>query len=377
MNLISRRPTQWNAIIGQERALRLITAILTTARFIPRGFIFCGSYGSGKTSTAYLMARALLCQGEDRLGCGSCAIQCPSCQIIDSTNIEDGLDKHPDYKKVVAAEHSGVEYARSVRDISTAIPVLNKCRVILIDEAHRLSPEAWDVYLTPLEKGDNDCVFIYVTSDFSKVPDTIKSRCNKIRFRKVSEEAIFGLLVATSAREKIPYDLNALREIARRSENAPRNALKYLGEIASMGNVSLDLIDSVVEIPLETKCRALYDSIISKNQAAAVEAAEDVAEIANPGQVVEKMFDIYTDAVFEPHDLSDTAIRERFGDIPAMTTFFLKWQAGSLPASALALFAYEMMYLKDKRPPAPVIVERKVEKPVEPSALVTRQELFS
>jgi DNA polymerase III gamma/tau subunit len=264
-----------------------------------------------------------------------------------------------------------------VRDVSIAIPVFNKCRVILIDEAHRLSPEAWDVYLTPLEKGDNDCIFIFVTSEFSKVPDTIKSRCNKILFRKVSDDTIFGLLVATSAREKIPYDINALREIARRSENSPRNALKYLGQIASMGNVSIDLIDSVVEIPLETKCRTLYDSIIAKNQAGAVKMAEDVAETANPGQVVEKMFDIYTDAVFEPQSLSDTAIRERFGDIPATTTFFLKWLAGSLPASALALFAYEMMYLKDKRPPAPVIVERKVEKPVEPKTPVTADELFS
>lgn len=370
MNLIAQRPKHWNAVVGQDQALRLITAILTTARFIPRGFIFCGPYGSGKTSTAYLLARALLCQGEDPLGCGTCA----SCKIVDATNLEDGLDSHPDYKRIVAAEHPGVDYARQVRDISQAVPVFTKCRVILIDEAHRLSPEAWDVFLTPLEKGDNDCIFLYITSEASKVPDTIASRCTRIRFRRVSEDDLFGLLASTAAREHIPADLDALREIACRSENSPRNALKYLGQAASLGGVTLSLLDAVVEVPLETRCRRLYDCILEKNQGAAVLACEDACDLAAPSQVIKTMFDIYADAVFEPRSPQDAAIRECF-EIAATTAFFLKWQ-GSLPAAALSLFAYEMMYLKARRPPAPMVVTR-TQVQAEPDAPVTPEELFS
>ena len=84
MNPITYRPKSWNAVVGQDRAIRLLQTVLAHGKLLPRGFIFEGSYGSGKTSTAYLAARALMCRTPGSLGCGTCE----SCQVIDKEGIE-------------------------------------------------------------------------------------------------------------------------------------------------------------------------------------------------------------------------------------------------------------------------------------------------
>src|SRR5271157_2850928 len=221
MNPITYRPKNWNQVVGQDRAIRLLQTILAHGRLLPRGFIFEGSYGSGKTSTAYLTARALMCQTPGSLGCGTCQ----SCQVIDSQGI-DGQDVM-DFKEIDAAQNSGVEHARQIAapdGWGEAPPSLARRRVTIIDEAHRLSPNAWDVYLKPLEQKTDYSTYIFVSSDGKAIPSTIRSRCTRVRFNRVAEEVIFGLLMATAARDKTPYDIEALKLIAQRSEGAPRIA---------------------------------------------------------------------------------------------------------------------------------------------------------
>ena len=103
------------------------------------------------------------------------------------------------------------------------------------NEAHRLSPNAWDVYLKPLEAAINYSAYIFVTNSGSSIPQTIRSRCVRVRFSRVGEDIIYGLLASAASRDIIPYETAALKLIAHRSDGAPRNAMEYLGRADGHG----------------------------------------------------------------------------------------------------------------------------------------------
>src|ERR1700723_3103507 len=146
MNLIAQRPSSWTDIVGQPQVLDVLHAVLRNPNFLTRGIILYGVWGVGKTSVAYLLAKALMCSGKDPLGCG----KCPSCGLV----TESGMDRHPDFIEIDGAQKSGVEAAREVVDTTLSLPALGKRRVTVIDEAQFLSQEAWGAYLKVLEQGD-------------------------------------------------------------------------------------------------------------------------------------------------------------------------------------------------------------------------------
>ena len=116
MNLIAQRPRTWNSVVGQQRGIDVLQAVLKNPRFLTRGIILYGVLGVGKTTTAYLAAKALMCLGKDPLGCG----KCPSCTLVD----ESGIDQHPDFVEVDGAQKSGVDAAREIIDVTMSLPVL-------------------------------------------------------------------------------------------------------------------------------------------------------------------------------------------------------------------------------------------------------------
>ena len=333
--LISYRPTHFNAVVGQTRAIRVTTAVLTTAKFLPRGFILEGVRGVGKTSTAYLMARALMCT-EDPLGCGRCA----SCL----TFAEQGIDQHPDFTEVDGASNSGVEHARNIITQSGALPVLGKRRVIMVDEAHNISRLAWDVYLKPLEAKDTNCVFIFVSNEGEKIPETIRSRCAKARFQRLPEEMLLGLLCNCASAHDIPYDLDALKLIAKHTKGIARDAYMILDTVASMGLVTRELVQSVIDTSLEDTCLKIYAHVLRREQAEAVRLCDDLCNAFNPPQVIEAMFEIFGRAVFKPEDSVHDAIRQGFGSVSQVTTILIKWSLSqNIPLDAMALFIYELV----------------------------------
>ena len=169
---ITDRPRSWDRVAGQARALRLIKAILTRSRLLPRGFILEGPSGTGKTTVAYLTAQALMCSGGNPLGCGSC----PSCLAF-----LENPTYHPGFSMVDAASHSGNEAAKRIVEAAYDLPTLGKTRVVIVDEAHRLSQEAWDVYLAPLESLSLPCTFIFCTTEGRRIPRNIRGRCSDLR----------------------------------------------------------------------------------------------------------------------------------------------------------------------------------------------------
>lgn len=337
MSLISYRPFHLNAVVGQPRAIRVLKAILTQAKFLPRGIVLEGIRGVGKTSVGYILSRALMCP-EDPLGCGHCA----SCLTV----AEHGIDQHPDFMEVDAASNSGVEHARNIVQLAGALPVLGKRRIIMVDEAHNTSRLAWDVYLKPLELKDTNSIYIFVSNEGDKIPETIRSRCAHARFQTIPEEMLLGLLCNCANAHSIPFDLDAMKLIAKYSRGIVRDAYMALDTVAAMGLVTRELVQAVIDTSLEDSCLKIFAYILRKDQVEASKLCDDVCRAVPPYKVIEAMFELYGRSVFKPEDPTHDVIRQGFSNISQVTSVFIKWNMSQyLPADVMPLFVYDLISL--------------------------------
>ena len=351
MNLATQRPKTFNSVVGQERALRVLQCVLTTAKFMPRGFIFEGVYGVGKTTTAYIMARALMCTGDHPLGCklstGTMLDMkiCPSCRTID----RDGIDAHPDFlERDGATKEGGVEASRELVQLAETLPVLGKRRVTLIDEAHALTGDAWKVYLKPLEQANTDAIFMFSTNQGSKIPDEIRSRCCKTRFIRVPSEVILGLLANIAHTNALTTELDALKAISRVSKGIVRDAVQLLNTVAAMGDITKDLVMSVVDLSLEDFCLKILSAIAKKDAAEAAKVADEACRNNQPVKVIEALFAGYARAIYpqedDPFAEYYPPIREALPNLSGMTSVFLRWSnAPHFPADVMPILIAELI----------------------------------
>lgn len=346
MNFIAQRPEHWNTVVGQERALRLIGCILKTERFMPRGYLFQGPIGVGKTTTAYLLARALMCTGDDPMGCGSCS----SCRFIDSANdIEQGLSLSADFLEVDAASNSGVEHARNLMDIMNSPPSgLSRRRILIVDEAHQLSKEAWDVYLKPLEAKDTTSIFIFLSNQPESIPMSIVSRLTPLFFERVHIDLIFGLLVNLANTNSIPYEHEALRVIANKSKGIVRDAVLWLGMVAPLGLLTADLVKDALHDVLEDYCLKCYAALIKNQQVEAVKWIDSAGRNYSTSKVIEVMFSIYARTPWADPGSLYAQIGGRLPNVSEVDSIFIKWLSNTnLPADALPLVVYELINTLD------------------------------
>lgn len=342
MNLIAQYPTEWNAIVGQQRAITVLHSILKNPRFMLRGFLFYGVLGVGKTATAHLLARALLCTGNDPLGCGKCR----SCLLI----AEEGYDAHNDFKEVDAAEKSGVQNARDLYDSMTGTPVQpeSKRRVVIIDEAHCLSPEAWDVFLKPLDQGDEEdmrTIFIFVSNQSDSIKGTIRSRIARIPFERLHIDTVRGLLAKKASENNIEYELDALTLIARYSKGIAREALNILNTVAACGKVDLELTKAILDTSVEDLSIKMLGAVADKNFKETIRLADEIGRRVAPAKGIETLFSVYGRAIFATEE-ETKKIYVGLPDVGAVTTLFIKWAATKdLPTDILPIIGYELLQL--------------------------------
>ena len=225
------RPQIFEDVVGQEPIERTLKNAIAQDK-VSHAYLLCGPRGTGKTTTARLIAKALLCEkGPTPSPDGTCE----DCQMI-------AAGTHPDVYELDAASRTGVENVREeiINRVQFA-PTRGKFKVYVIDEVHMLSTPAFNALLKTLEEPPSHVVFVLCTTDPQKVPETILSRCQRFDFRPISPEAMVSRLGAICVSEDVEFEGEALDLIAHRAEGGMRNALTSLEQIIAFENGKVTL----------------------------------------------------------------------------------------------------------------------------------------
>jgi DNA polymerase-3 subunit gamma/tau len=223
------RPQTPTEVLGQDHVVRALTGAIREGR-LHHAFLFCGPRGTGKTSTARILAKMVNCeQGPTAEPCGLCS-QCVS--------IREGT--HLDVVEIDAASHGGVEDARELREKAPTAPVQGREKVYIIDEAQRLSREAFDALLKVFEEPPAGVRFVLATTEPHKMPPTIVGRCQRFDFRRLSMEQLADHLADIAEREGVTLERSAAHAIARQAEGSARDAISLLDQASVLGGATID-----------------------------------------------------------------------------------------------------------------------------------------
>ena len=246
------RPQAPDQILGQEHVVRALAGAVREGR-LAHAFLFSGPRGTGKTSTARILAKMVNCeQGPTAEPCGVCE-QC--------TRIRDG--SHLDVVEIDAASHGGVDDARELRERAPTAPAQGREKVYIIDEAQRLSREAFDALLKVFEEPPPGVRFVLATTEPHKMPATIAGRCQRFEFRRVPAEVIAGQLTSVAEAESMAITPEAAHAIARQADGSVRDALSLLDQASVLGGgkVTDEVVTQLVGTPEADVRFALADAI--------------------------------------------------------------------------------------------------------------------
>lgn len=218
------RPRIFDDVVGQEHITSVLKYQASQDR-VSHAYLFCGSRGTGKTSSAKILAKAVNCLSpENGNPCG----KCEACLAVDSGAATDVVEMD-------AASNNGVDSIRELRDEVTYAPAMLRRRVYIIDEVHMLSTSAFNALLKTLEEPPEHVLFILATTELHKLPATIISRCQRFDFRRIGIEDIAGRLLYIAEHEKIALEHSAAERIARIAEGGMRDAVSLLELCAGGG----------------------------------------------------------------------------------------------------------------------------------------------
>ena len=249
------RPSTFEEVAGQEHIVKTLKNALAT-RKLAHAYLFAGPRGTGKTTMAKLLAKALNCDE----GIGSQCNECKNCKaIIDGT--------HPDVIELDAASNNGVDEIRELIDKVKYGTILGRYKVYIIDEVHMLSTGAFNALLKTLEEPPEHVIFILATTEPHKILPTILSRCQRYDFTKLSDEDIKNRLKSVLEKEGIAYNEEAIKIIVSLADGGMRDALSILDQVLAYSGNKLEVQDILDIFALESKEEkiALLNSIINKD----------------------------------------------------------------------------------------------------------------
>ena len=235
------RPSTFDEVAGQQHIVKTLKNALLTGK-IAHAYLFAGPRGTGKTTMAKLVAKALNCEE----GIGSQCNECKNCKaIIDGS--------HPDVLEIDAASNRGINEIKDLIEKVKYATILGRYKVYIIDEVHMLTPEAFNALLKTLEEPPEHVIFILATTEPHKILPTILSRCQRYDFTKVSDEDIRERLKIVLEKENIPYNEEAINLIISLSDGGMRDALSILDQVLAYSGNSLCEKDVLDIFALESK----------------------------------------------------------------------------------------------------------------------------
>ena len=266
------RPMTFGEMVGQEHITRTLRNQIMANR-VGHAYLFNGGRGTGKTSSAKILARAINCLNpKDGEPCNECEI----CKAAINGSLTDIVEMD-------AASNNGVEDVRSIREEVNFLPTKAKYRVYIIDEVHMLSPGAFNALLKTLEEPPEHVKFILATTEPQKLPATILSRCQRFDFKRISDEDIIKRLDIVCKESNVEATPQALNIIASLSEGAMRDALSILERCIQDGenNITEDKIKELVGIPKLEYIYNISEAIINYD---IDEAMENITKVLNEGK---------------------------------------------------------------------------------------------
>lgn len=280
------RPQTLETLVGQEHVKKTLTSAIELGK-ISHAYLFTGPRGTGKTSTARILAKSLNCvNGPTTKPCGECA----SCKDITNSIPIDVIE-------IDAASNRKVEDTQAILEKIQYVPVNGKFKIYIIDEVHMLTNHAFNALLKTLEEPPENVVFILATTEVHKVLDTIKSRCQRYDFRRITTDDIVNHLRYISDKEKINITDDALFAIAKNSAGGMRDSISLLDQLSILGmtkEVTVDDVNSVLgRISFDTLFK-LSNKIISSSPNGAIEILNEIYNSGNePLQILTNLSEYF------------------------------------------------------------------------------------
>lgn len=224
----SHRPEVFDEILGQEHIVKILRNQVLSET-VSHAYLFCGTRGTGKTTTARILAKAVNCLSEGERPCG----ECENCKAIKDGSFMDVIE-------IDAASNNGVENIRELRESVKYPPASGRKKVYIIDEVHMLSQGAFNALLKTLEEPPEHVMFILATTEPQKLPQTILSRCMRLDFRRVSQNVIADNMKAICNEREIDITDDAVRLLANCADGSVRDGLSILDQVLAGGDKYID-----------------------------------------------------------------------------------------------------------------------------------------
>ena len=323
------RPQRFDALVGQEAIAATLSHALRTSKIAP-AYLFSGPRGTGKTSSARILARSLNCLNSDK----PTTEPCGSCELCISIAAGTALD----VIEIDAASNTGVDNIRELIERSRFAPVQARWKVYVVDECHMLSTAAFNALLKTLEEPPPRVVFVLATTDPQRVLPTILSRCQRFDFRRIPLDALTQHLEMIATREAIPIEPEALHVVAQRAQGGLRDAESLLDQLSLLpGPIKVEAVWELLGAVPEQELLKLTGALMQNDPLTLLETCRNLLDQGRePGALLQGLAAVLRDLVLmtvAPDRLELTSVSPQFrNQLPPLASQIgrqqlLQWQA--------------------------------------------------